>query len=321
MSLIKILSTDKIAVTCVTCNSNFKRRYFDVKKSKNKYGNIYCIRCIAAFSKKKIGTRALDKINILCNRCNKKFIRTNFNIKKSFEKHGANYCCSCINCIINNKESVKNKHRKNGILRISGMTKGEKCKKYGNDYWKTNVKWLKEQKSKNGHRQQVIEAVAKMSKKERRIKYGRSGKNNGMYGKPSPKNSGIGYTGYYKKIFFRSLFELSYLSTVNINTIKGAEKSISIKYKYNGNERTYKPDFIIGDCVIEIKPKNFIDLDINKIKFEAARKWCFTNNCEFKVIHDIKYLSTIEIKNLLNRGDLVFTSKSFNRFVNRFGEI
>ena len=41
------------------------------------------------------------------------------------------------------------------------------------------------------------------------------GKNNPMYGKPSPQGSGNGWSGWYKGIYFRSLLYSSFMSSID----------------------------------------------------------------------------------------------------------
>jgi endogenous inhibitor of DNA gyrase (YacG/DUF329 family) len=62
--------------------------------------------------------------------------------------------------------------------------------------------------------------IADKKLKDWKGKIARPGKLNGMYGKPSPKGSGNGWSGYYKGIYFRSILELSYLKYLLDNNIK-----------------------------------------------------------------------------------------------------
>ena len=73
-------------------------------------------------------------------------------------------------------------------------------------------------------------ADQKLSDMKSKISLGVSGENNPMYGKPSPKKSGSGWSGYYKDHYFRSILEFSYLIYLlenNINFESGEKK------KYN----------------------------------------------------------------------------------------
>lgn len=128
------------------------------------------------------------------------------------------------------------------------------------------------------------------------------GHNNGMYGKVSPEGSGNGWSGWYKDIHFRSILELSYLLYLDENNIeyKSAEtKEYEVQYRYNNSDRTYKPDFIVNDEIIEIKPKNLINSEINKLKFDSARKQYGT---KFKILTEKDFPQIVDISPLVESG-------------------
>lgn len=87
-------------------------------------------------------------------------------------------------------------------------------------------------------------------------------------------------------------------------------KKFSIQYvDYNGNDRTYRPDFLINKKVlVEIKPKKLMETPTNLLKKEAAIKFCDVNNLEFRMI-DIKILGREKLVELFNNGDIVFNKK------------
>ena len=62
-------------------------------------------------------------------------------------------------------------------------------------------------------------------------------------------------------------------------------ENIRIKYiSYNGNKRTYSPDYIVNDVFLtEIKPKRLQSTPLNKLKFECGIKYCDENGLKFKV--------------------------------------
>lgn len=64
-------------------------------------------------------------------------------------------------------------------------------------------------------------------------------------------------------------------------------ESLKIPYIYRKRKRSYIPDFIVGNIIIEIKPIRFILKKINIAKFEAAKEYCRQNNLEFKVLTEI----------------------------------
>jgi len=104
--------------------------------------------------------------------------------------------------------------------------------------------------------------------------------------------------------------------------IKNAEDKISIKYLFEGVDRTYRPDFIIGNKVIEVKPLNFMSNENNIVKFREAKKWCKDNNYKYVITvdKDIKVLSMTEIKELLKSGDVRLSEKQDKRFIKYHGE-
>lgn len=155
------------------------------------------------------------------------------------------------------------------------------------------------------------EANTREAERKKKISKANSGKNNSMYGKPSPKGSGVGWKGWYKGYFFRSLRELCYiiyLEENNISWISG--ESVSIEYKFNGNDRTYKPDFIINnEIIVEIKPEKLHNTPNVLAKKYAAEKYCRKNHLKYQMIDmeinldkiilykkDIKFLDKYEEK-------------------------
>jgi hypothetical protein len=145
-----------------------------------------------------------------------------------------------------------------------------------------------------------------------------SGKNNPMYGKPSPNGSGQGWKGWYKDFYFRSLRELSYVIYLDENNIKWStaeKKKFRIEYKdYNGTDRTYAPDFIIEDKkLVEIKPKKLHDSISVKMKSMAAIEFCNKNGLTYEII-DFP-INSEKIKIALDSGIVVFNCDYKERFL------
>lgn len=263
--------------------------------------------------------------NILyeCDRCGIKLDNRRYTgYINSNKKWNGDYCNKCINHFINNTPETIQKQKDTHNRLIKQYTKEERSKKFGNGAWKSNEAWKVKQKSNEGHGDVISKTVQKMSDEERKRKYGCHGKDNPMYGKLAPKGSGFGYSGYYNDLFFRSFLELSFLVENDGKDIKNAEDKISIKYIFDGVDRTYKPDFIIGNTVIEVKPLNFINDKNNVIKFREADKWCKNNNYKYVIVvdEDIKVLSIIEIKELLKSGNVKLSEKQNKRFIKNHGE-
>lgn len=110
----------------------------------------------------------------------------------------------------------------------------------------------------------------------------KSGKDNPMYMRTPPKNSGNGISGYYKNNLFRSLLELEgFLKferegyKVRSNETKDSvNPEIRIPIFYNGLDRLYVPDLILekgsNKYIVEIKGKK--DLFANLFESELKSK-------------------------------------------------
>lgn len=142
-----------------------------------------------------------------------------------------------------------------------------------------------------------------------------AGKNNPMYGKPSPNGSGNGWANWYKGHHFRSLRELQYF----ITEVEGkglsceSAQKYRIPYKsYDGTDRTYQPDFLVGKSLIEVKPKKLWETPLVKLKKSVGEKFCIENGLEYKLI-DIEPDSSILKGKYLN-GEIRFVEKYKDRF-------
>ncbi len=176
---------------------------------------------------------------------------------------------------------------------LSEHCKGKNNSMYGRTFYEV---WL-EKYGKDEADRRLVALSAKHSKNN-------SGSGNPMYGKPSPQGSGNGWKGWYKGFFFRSLRELCYilyLEENNINWLTG--ETLKIKYEFFGSERTYRPDFIIGNKLIEIKPIKLHNTPNIQAKTKAAIEYCKNNNMVYELIDvdiDIKlierYIDKIKFK-------------------------
>lgn len=129
-----------------------------------------------------------------------------------------------------------------------------------------------------------------------------------MFGKPSPKKSGNGISGYYKGEYYRSLLELSYAIYLEKNNIayeSGECKKHRIAYAFNGGNRTYFPDFYIPvkNEYHEVKPSHMIHLLQNVAKMNGA----IAENKKIVYISelDIDRLTKSELCELIEIGDFV----------------
>jgi hypothetical protein len=175
-------------------------------------------------------------------------------------------------------------------------------KKYGKDIADKKLIEFKEKQSKNN-----------------------SGKNNNMYGKPSPQGSGNGWSGWYHGVYFRSLIELSYM--VDFLFVTGcvwesAENSkFSIQYIDElGKVRNYFPDYFVNNkFIVEIKPKRLHNSKNVLLKAEAAIAFCKENNYEYSLIEPRK-LSDEKILELHNSGEIKFIDRYEKKFKEKYAK-
>ena len=149
-----------------------------------------------------------------------------------------------------------------------------------------------------------------------------SGEKNSMYGKPSPQGSGNGWSGWYKKWYFRSLRELSYMiNFIEANQLnwKVPDKNFKIPYiDYNGKTRTYFPDFIINDIkVVEIKPTKLQNTPKVLAKRAAAEIYCKNISMVYEII-DPPIISDEQIKQLFISGIIKFLPRYEEKFKERY---
>lgn len=158
----------------------------------------------------------------------------------------------------------------------------EEAKKRYDDYIKNQIDKQKVSQTKRWKTKE-----GKLRRKELSKKM--SGKNNPMYGKPTPKGSGNGWSGWYNGFYFRSLKELKFIlicERLRIKICDGEKKEFRISYTdWKKSQRTSIPDFIIEEkYIIEIKPKHLQKTIDNKAKFDAFRELAKRKGMIFKVI-------------------------------------
>lgn len=272
-----------------------------------------------------------QKINLICNHCKKEFT-------KEWSSLYLNYILKnkeplCKSCMLKERITQYNKSvagltpeerfgeekGKKFRQKMSEVTSGENNPRYGVEVLKeTREKMRKAQIGKTYEDKFGKEGAIEIRKK---LSKANSGSNNPMYGKPSPQGSGNGWSGWYKGFYFRSILELSFLK-VNLNENLKSAENIKIPYiDYNGVKRNYLPDFILNDKeLIEIKPLSLINSLENKLKFEAAEKYCEENNLIFKVFteNDFKVLSTDEIRELKENNEIKFIERYEEKYKQKF---
>lgn len=114
----------------------------------------------------------------------------------------------------------------------------------------------------------------------------RSGKLNGMFGKSPPEGAGIGSKGWVlvdnKKVFFRSSLEMKFFLYLKKNNIRFSLSKHRILYEINGRQKTYCPDLVIDNLIVEIKPSKLASSKENVKKIKALESYCrkFQLHCE-----------------------------------------
>lgn len=265
-----------------------------------------------------------QEIEVTCDKCGKTYISLLRRRNDRFKIHG---CDLCQNCTLRKDYKLGKRHscfgeynktifsvpwekrygeEKSAKLKKqkSKITKGKNNPMYGR--YTENQRYALENLLNKTRGKTIDEIYGKERADEIRNKISNAitGKKNPMYGKPSPNGSGYGHSGrYLNKLYFRSLMELSFILIHSNEEIKNAEY-ISIPYEFDGIERTYHPDFLIGNTIYEIKANWQKDSDLNRKKYLAASEFCEKNNYIFIVQteDDIPYLRKSKIKQLIDDG-------------------
>lgn len=208
----------------------------------------------------------------------------------------------CLNC--------KYKCRNNDCYRtLNFREKISKISKSNTNNWMTKLSVKEKLLEKYG----PIDGKIRFEKYTEKQRINSSGKNNPMYGKPTPKKAGNGWSGWYNQQFFRSLRELSYIINVleKYNLQWQSAENIRISYiNYDGNERTYSPDYLVNNTkLVEIKPKRLHNTPLVKLKKEAAEKYCLENKLVYELI-DIEIIDIETLRELVINNKVTLTEKT-----------
>lgn len=263
-----------------------------------------------------------------CPKCGREL---NYKNKRCFnfaKKQNTN-CILCRSIGINKGKKRTEEQRWEMSKRVSGFNNPfydkkhtEETKNLLKDYnlGKTYSKEINKSKGRKGRmpwnngKQMSDEFKLKISKSS-------SGKNNPMYGKPSPTGSGNGWSGWYKGWYFRSLKELSfmiyYIERFGFQWETGENKKYQIKYMDNDRGRNYYPDFLLNKkYLIEVKPRKLWNSRFVKLKKEAANIFCLKKGLKYKLIDPIKIISKEELQEKIQIGELKFLEKYQIKFNN-----
>jgi len=217
-----------------------------------------------------------EKYDLLCDKCGCEYNYTGQGIHKGRKKYdGGDYCRSC-----KMKFEIERGERNPSKVRTE------------RNY------------QRRGKSLEEIYGKETASKIRTKMRNNNSGTTNPMYGKPAAKGAGRGLGGYYKGMHFRSTLELAFIIDCEKKgiTIKTAErKEYRVKYlNSKGIERTYFPDFVVGNDIIEIKPVQLFHLNETKNKIKAAKekfgdRYKIITNEEITPVDDKKLLELFEV--------------------------
>jgi len=159
-------------------------------------------------------------------------------------------------------------------------------------------------------------------------KKGSVGNKNPQWGLPAPKGSGCGFSGYYKGEYFRSILEYRYLKHFEENDISyisndvSADKHESIKVVIPyidsvGKQRNYIPDFLIGNTIVEVKPKALIKLNIEK--FESANRYIRDDSHYDKFeIYTENEVEVYDVLDDIKKGNVIIDKGKLDRFNSKY---
>lgn len=167
------------------------------------------------------------------------------------------------------------------------------------------------------------EEKAKEIKRNQSIRY--MGENNPAFGKVY-KKGGRSVKGYYKGLFFRSLFEYSFMKHLELLGFDLANdidyECFKVPYQIEGKNRTYTIDFYVKsiNAVYEVKPnyqvKIMKDTDVLAIKIKAAQNFFTEKNITFSIVteNDFQKITFAEAK--LDQN-IKFDERTFEYFTGK----
>jgi hypothetical protein len=290
---------------CVTC-----QKEFEAKHDNQKYCSITCRNLqrqnkyviICEYCHKEFHSSCMKKY---CNRsCNTSARNKIWTLQKSWQrKYGDQW------------EEKYNEWRQKISIKTSGENNGmfnkqhtqEACLRIGS---RTKGKTLEEIYG--------FEKAREMHDKQSRAT---SGENNPAFGKVYT-NGGKSLKGYYKKIFFRSLLEYSFikhLESQNVDIYNDVDyECFKVPYmNEKGTNRTYRIDFYVKSqqVVYEVKPSYVLKkIPLNQqLKWDAAKKFFLEKGIEFKIITEKDFQKITFNKALLDK-DIEWNKKTFEYF-------
>lgn len=137
---------------------------------------------------------------------------------------------------------------------------------------------------------------------------------NPRYGKPAPKYGRFGWAGWFHGHHFRSLLELNYMIRLFEDDKEWVTGEIlHIPYvDEDAVARNYSLDFIVGNEIIECKPRRQQTLPRVLKKNAAARHWAELYSMIFQIV-DPGRPSWGIIKRLIASGELDFSEDTWKK--------
>jgi hypothetical protein len=134
------------------------------------------------------------------------------------------------------------------------------------------------------------------------------------YGKPAPQGSGNGWKGWYRGHYFRSLREACYMLGMDKAGVKWVTgEALSIPYVFRGTKRTYRPDYIVGARLIEVKPTRLHGTPAVSAKRAGAEAYCAAQGLTYELV-DVS-IDSAELLSAWSRGLLRFDRDYETRFL------
>lgn len=152
--------------------------------------------------------------------------------------------------------------------------------------------------------------------KAKLIKNARRGNESPRFGKAPPQGTGNGWKGWYRGHYFRSLREVAFMLSCDDAQTSwecAERKEYAIRYIFMDKERTYRPDFVIGNELIELKPKKLHTSRLVVAKKLAAEAFCTEKGLTYRLI-DIE-IDTKRIKKAFEEGLIKFDRDYEERFL------
>ncbi len=111
------------------------------------------------------------------------------------------------------------------------------------------------------------------------------GEANNLFGKPSPQGAGNGWKGWYRGHYFRSLREACCMLSLDQAGIEWQTgETLSIPYVFLGVQRTYRPDYVVGTQLLEVKPAKLHGTPKVSAKRMGAEVYCTTKGLTYELV-------------------------------------